>query len=148
VIARRRRRDTDRQVGVRGPVGASLSDSVTPAGSSGSGRDRGAVTAEFAVAMPALVLLLGFSLGAVDAALDKVRCVDAARDAALVAARGGDGVAAGLAEAPPGAAVVVTINGDLVRATVTTRTRPLGRHLPGVDVIATAAATIEPSAAE
>ncbi len=109
--------------------------------------DRGAVTAEFAVVMPALVLLLGFSLGAVDAALDKVRCVDAARDAALVQARGGDGLAAGLADAPPGATVVVTIDGDLVRATVTARTRPLGRRLPGVYVVGTAVTTLEPAAA-
>ena len=62
--------------------------------------DGGAVTAEFAVALPALVLLLGFGLGAIDATLDKLRCVDAARDAALAQARGADGVTAGHARAP------------------------------------------------
>ncbi len=107
--------------------------------------DRGSVTAEFAVAMPALVLLLGFSLGAVDASLDKMRCVDAARDAALAAARGGDGEGAARADAPPGAVISVTINGDLVRATVMVRSRPLGSRLPGVDVTATAVAALEPA---
>jgi TadE-like protein len=110
-------------------------------------RDRGAVTAEFAVAMPALVLLLGFSLGAVDATLDKLRCVDAARDAALAQARGGDGASVGRAEAPSGAKTVVTVSGDLVRVTVTMRSRPLGRALPGVTVAGAAVATTEPSAA-
>jgi hypothetical protein len=102
------------------------------------------VTAEFAVALPALMLLLGFSLGAVGATMDKLRCVDAARVAALDASRGGDGVAAGRAEAPSGATVTLTTVGGEVRATVTVRTRPLGSHLPGVIVIGTATATLEP----
>ena len=102
------------------------------------------VTAEFAVALPALVLLLGFSLGAVDATLDKVRCVDAARDAALAAARGGDGGTSGPARAPDGATVTVTTAGGLARATVTMRSNPLGRLLPGVTVTGTAAAALEP----
>jgi Flp pilus assembly protein TadG len=102
--------------------------------------DRGSVTAEFAVAIPALMLLLGFSLGAVDATLDKMRCVDAARDAALARARGDD---AGPVM-PPGATAVVTDDGVRVRAVVTLRTRPLGRYLPGITVTGTAVALDEP----
>ena len=106
--------------------------------------DRGAVTAEFAVALPALVLLLGFGLGAIDATLDKLRCADAARDAALAQARGGDGMAAGEARAPAGATVVVTMAGGAVRATVTMTSRPLGSHLPGVSIASSAVAAVEP----
>jgi hypothetical protein len=102
------------------------------------------VTAELAVALPALVLLLGFGLGAVDAAVDKARCVDAAREAALVSARGGDGDAAGRDQAPTGAAVSVSVGGDTVTAVVTLWTRPLGRHLPGIQVAGVAVAAIEP----
>jgi Flp pilus assembly protein TadG len=101
-------------------------------------------TAEFAVALPALVLLLGFSLGAVDATLDKLRCVDAAREAVLAAARGADGVERGRAEAPAGATVTVSTDDGVARATVTVRTRPLGSHLPGVIVTGTATAALEP----
>jgi Flp pilus assembly protein TadG len=110
--------------------------------------DGGAVTAEFAVALPALVLLLGFGLGAIDATLDKLRCVDAARDAALAQARGADGVTAGHARAPAGAAVVVTTSGGVVRVTVTMTSRPLGPHLPGVGITSTAVAAIEPQAGQ
>jgi TadE-like protein len=101
-------------------------------------------TAEFAVALPALVLLLGFSLGAVDATMDKLRCVDAAREAALVESRGGDGVSSGRAEAPAGSTVTVTMADGIARATVTMRTSPLGRHMPGVTVTGTAVAALEP----
>jgi len=108
--------------------------------------DRGGATAEFAVALPALMLMTTFAFGAVDAVLDKVRCVDAARDAALVAARGGDGVAAGAARAPSGATVVVIFDATTVRAVVTLRLAPLGTRT-GLTVSATAVATIEPDVA-
>ena len=48
----------------------------------------GMVTAEFAVVLPAIVLVLGLSLGALGLALDQVRCVDAARAGARAASRG------------------------------------------------------------
>lgn len=106
--------------------------------------DRGTVTAEFAVALPALVLVVTFALGAVDLMLDKVRCVDAARDAALTSARGGDGVAAGLARAPGGATVVVTTDGRSVRAVVTVRATPLDLRLGTFEVTASSTALLEP----
>ncbi|HKD97004.1 MAG TPA: TadE family type IV pilus minor pilin [Micromonosporaceae bacterium] len=101
-------------------------------------------TAEFAVALPALMLLVAFALGAVDLMLDKVRCVDAARDAALEAARGGDGVAAGRARAPAGATVTVTTAGSEVRAVVTMHATPLGLNLGTFDVSAVSVAAVEP----
>lgn len=108
--------------------------------------DRGMVTAEFAVALPALVLVVTFALGAVDLMLDKVRCVDAARDAALTSARGGDGVAASRARAPGGATVVVTTDGRFVRAVVTMHASPLGLHLGTFEVTASSTALLEPGA--
>ncbi|GAA1362386.1 hypothetical protein [Catellatospora chokoriensis] len=73
-----------------------------------SRRDRGSATAELAVALPAVVLLLVTGIGAVAAVTVKLGCVAAARDAALTAARGGG--------ASGGASVNVT--GDTVTATV------------------------------
>ena len=46
------------------------------------------VTAEFAVVLPAVVLVLGLSVGALGLAADQIRCVDAARAGARAAARG------------------------------------------------------------
>jgi TadE-like protein len=123
-----------------------------PSGAGRSGRvdhrrgERGSATAELAVALPALVLLLVFSLGAVDAVIARMRCVDAARDGALSAARGGDGVAAGRDRAPSGASVSVIRDGERVRARVSVTVRPLGPHLPGIPVAAEAVADAEPAA--
>lgn len=110
-----------------------------------SGGERGSATAELAVGLPALVLLLLFSLGAVDAVIARMQCVDAARDGALVAARGGDGAAAGRERAPRGAAVSVTRGGERVRAEVSVVVRPLGPHLPGIAVSGFAVAEAEPA---
>ncbi|BCT77467.1 hypothetical protein SCMU_33090 [Sinomonas cyclohexanicum] len=49
---------------------------------------RGSVTAEFAVAVPAVILLLGILLSAGSAAMCQVRVEEAARSAARIIARG------------------------------------------------------------
>lgn len=49
---------------------------------------RGSATAEVAVALPALVLVLGVALAALDLGVAQVRCVDAARTGARLLARG------------------------------------------------------------
>lgn len=71
----------------------------------------------------------------------QVRCVDAAREAARLAARGDDASAAEVARniAPDGAAVQLRRNGDLVVASVTARSA----LLPGVTVAAEAVAAVE-----
>ncbi|MEV6972041.1 TadE family type IV pilus minor pilin [Kitasatospora sp. NPDC093806] len=81
--------------------------------------DGGFVTAETAVALPALVLLAAMLVWAVLAAAAQLRCVDAARVGARAAARG-EADAAGLARAaaPPGAVVLVDPAPDTVRVTV------------------------------
>ncbi len=84
--------------------------------------ERGSATAEIAVALPALVLVLGLALAAVDLGIDQVRCVDAARVAARLVARGDDVAAArarAAAAAPTGAQVVIEATGETVRVTVT-----------------------------
>lgn len=109
-------------------------------------RERGSATAELAVTLPALVLLLLFALGAIDTVLQRARCVDAARDAALAASRGEDGEAAGRRAAPAGATVIVRLEGGTVRTQVSVPVRPLGAHLPAMVVGGEAVADLEPGA--
>ena len=72
----------------------------------------------------------------------QVRCVDAAREAARLAARGDDGSAAVAAQriAPDGAAVQLRREGEFVVARVTARSV----LLPAVTVTAEAVAAVEP----
>lgn len=94
------------------------------------------------------MLLLFVGLTAVSAVTTKLRCVDAAREAARAAARGEQGSAAGQRTAPGGAEVVVISAGDTVTATVRAPVRPLGRRLPSLSVDASAVAAVEPGAPE
>jgi hypothetical protein len=79
------------------------------------------VTAETAVVMPALVLVLGSCLWALTVVMAELQCIDAARAAARIAARGdGDARAraAALEAAPAGSTVTITRRGGLVRVVV------------------------------
>ncbi|MDV3124099.1 pilus biosynthesis protein TadE [Mycobacterium sp. 21AC1] len=97
---------------------------------------------EAAFAIAALVVVLVLCVGGLGAMSMQVRCVDAAREAARLAARG-DGSATDVARriAPDGAAVQVRRDGMLVLVRVSARAA-----LPGVTVSADAAAAIEPGA--
>lgn len=108
------------------------------------GRDRGSFTAELAAGLPALLLLLLVGLTAVTAVTTRAQCLDAAREAALAAARGDDGVAAGRRSAPAGASVGVTVDGDAATAVVQAPVRALGARLPRLTVRSTAVAAMEP----
>jgi len=110
-------------------------------------KDRGSATAELAGGLPALLLLLMFALGAVNAVLARMQCVDAARDAALATARGGDGMTEGQHRAPRGATVTVTSDGHSATAVVRVMVRPLGPYLPSVTVTGSAVAEVEPGPA-
>ncbi|GAA3091472.1 hypothetical protein GCM10020254_40600 [Streptomyces goshikiensis] len=71
----------------------------------GLAADRGYVTAEAALVIPALVLFAALLVWALMAAAAQIRCVDAARAGARAAARsepGDTAVAAAKAAAPPG----------------------------------------------
>ncbi|WP_371497973.1 pilus assembly protein TadE [Kitasatospora sp. NBC_00374] len=81
--------------------------------------DAGFVTAETAVALPALVLLTAMLLWGVVAAAGQIRCVDAARVAARAAARGDpDAAALARAAAPAGASVELVQDSRTVSVTV------------------------------
>lgn len=84
-------------------------------------------TVELAVAMPALVLVLVLALSGLSAGVERIRCVDAAREAARVAARGEGSDRARVAAAraaPAGATVQVAASGREVRVTVRARPHP------------------------
>jgi Flp pilus assembly protein TadG len=107
------------------------------------GDDSGAVTVEAAIVLAAIVVVLVLCLGAVLAGSMHVQCVDAAREAARLAARGDDVNAVAVARkvAPAGAEVAVRKDGSLTVATVTAHT-PL---LPLLDITARAVAAVEPN---
>ena len=110
------------------------------------GSDEGTVTAEMAVVLPALAVVLVFALWSVAAVTAQLRCVDAAHTAARALARGetsASSVAAARAAAPPGAQVVVTRSGNLVVVDVRATARMPGRWsgaLPGLSLSARAVA--------
>ncbi|GAA3760474.1 hypothetical protein GCM10022240_11430 [Microbacterium kribbense] len=78
--------------------------------------DRGSVTAEFAVAVPAVVLVLVLGAATLGACSRQVRLQDAAADAARLVARGESTARAGsvLAGAVAGATARVARHDDLV----------------------------------
>ena len=88
---------------------------------SGSRTDRGSVTAEFATALPAVVLVLAGCLGAVQVVGVQVRLTDASAAAARSLSRGDTpGRAAGLvAGAVSGASLSAERRGEFVCAVVT-----------------------------
>jgi hypothetical protein len=112
-------------------------------------RDDGYATAEAAVALPALLVVLALAIGVLVSVGDQLRCVDAARVGARVAQRGdGDGAAEQAARrvAPQGARVTVIHRGDQVEVTVSDEVRPFGNALsllPSVPVSARATAQVE-----
>ncbi|MFC7490031.1 MULTISPECIES: TadE family type IV pilus minor pilin [unclassified Knoellia] len=92
--------------------------------------ETGMVTAEIAVALPALVLVLTLGLGAVAVVTDQLRCVDAARVGARLLARGEpvEQVRNEVArQAPDGAEIGFEVGPDSVRVDVSAQPPPLLR---------------------
>lgn len=83
--------------------------------------DAGGAAAEFAVVLPAVLLVLALCLGGVRAATVRLLAQDAAADAARSLARGDPpgSAAARVARAVPSARLSKVDRGDLVCATVT-----------------------------
>lgn len=105
------------------------------------------VTAETAVVLPVLLLVLLCAVAAVTVVGAQLRCVDAAREGARAAARGEtDPVVVELAGriAPRGAGTVVRTAGDRVRVTVSVEVSPLGPVPLRTRVSAEAVAQREP----
>ncbi|WP_433828073.1 TadE family type IV pilus minor pilin [Actinoplanes sp. CA-015351] len=108
------------------------------------GRDRGSFTAELAAGLPALLLLFYAGLTAVVAVMDQARCLDAAREAAVAAARGETSAQAERL-APPDATIRVSGDAETVTVVVISRVRTPGGHLPGLTVQAESHAAREPA---
>ena len=105
------------------------------------------VTAETAVVLPVLLLVLAGAVAAVTLVGAQLRCVDAAREGARAAARGDD--QATVAEivreiAPDGATTTSSVDGEQVRVVVTADVSPLGPVPLSVDLSAAAVAQREP----
>ena len=108
------------------------------------------VTAETAVVLPVLLLVLLCAVAAVTVVGAQLRCVDAAREGARAAARGEtDAVVAELAGrvAPEGADTAVREDGGRVRVTVSVELAPLGPVPLRTRVSAQAVAVREPGGA-
>jgi Flp pilus assembly protein TadG len=107
------------------------------------------VTAETAVVLPVLLLVLAAAVSAVVVVGAHLRCLDAAREGARAAARGDD-VAAVRAvtarAAPEEATTEVAFDGLRVRVTVTAVVPALGPLPFTVRVSASAVAELEPGA--
>lgn len=106
------------------------------------------VTAETAVVLPVLLLVLAAAVSAVVVVGAQLRCVDAAREGARAAARG-EPVAAvhelAAHAAPDGATTDLDV-GETVRVTVAATVEPLGPLLWRIEVSATATGLREPAA--
>lgn len=109
--------------------------------------DRGSVTAELAVALPAVVLVLVAVLALTAVAVTQLRCADAARAGARAAAIGedADGVRATVARvAGPGADVAVAREGDWVTVSVSAAVTADGLGPGPLVARASAVAWVEP----
>ncbi len=109
------------------------------------------VTAETAVVLPVLLLVLAGAVAAVTVVGAQLRCVDAAREGARAAARGEDtALVTALAgqAAPDGARTTVAVGGSAVTVTVTAEVAPLGPVPLRVPVSASAVSRREPGTAE
>lgn len=123
---------------------------VVPGRPAGGRRgDCGMVTAEAAVVLPVLLVVLGMAVWALACVAAALRCTDAAHEAARFAARGEPParvVAIARAAAPGGATVSVSRDGEQVVVLVQAQVRPFGgllRGLPAVPVRASATALAE-----
>lgn len=111
--------------------------------------DGGYATAEAAVVLPSLLVVLAMAVWVLSCVGAQLRCVDAARAAARSAARGDTTVAAvtaGRRVAPAGADVEIQRTDRQVRVDVSVSLRPFGRALrllPAVSVTASATADRE-----
>ncbi len=113
-------------------------------------REAGMATAELAMVIPAMLLVLAMALTGLALAADQVRCVDAARAAARATSRGDDPAEVRqIAEdlTPSGTSVAISTGSDTALVTVTAPRRM--SMLPGLpQASATAEAALEPGAAE
>lgn len=131
------------------PVGRDSGRPAAPAGSAGSrggSGDRGAVTAELAVLLPVVAVLLAAVLVVAACGVTQLRCADAARAGARAASLGEDDAAvAAVARRVGGDGVQVTVrrDGEWVTVTVDARVGP-GVGVGSITLRADATARSEP----
>jgi hypothetical protein len=110
-------------------------------------RDGGMVTAEAAVVLPSMVLVLALCLGAVDEGIRAVRAVDTCRSIARATSRGDDpDVVAQLArqDLPTGStSSVQTYDGRIVASVVVPGASLVGRWIRWPSITTTAVALAE-----
>jgi hypothetical protein len=108
--------------------------------------DQGTVTAELAICLPGVLVLCVALLMTGQAVIGEVRCADAARAAARLAARGelpSAVVAEATRRAPPGAAVHLVRSGDSVTVDVRAPLRGVGAGWTGLAASGSATASVE-----
>lgn len=112
--------------------------------------DHGAVTAELAVALPAVVLVLAALLVVVVAGVTQIRVVDAARAGARAASAGEDaGQVRDVVARTAGPSAVTTLDAGGVWVSVTVRSPVAGAWFSGpFTASATASARLESAAGE
>lgn len=114
-----------------------------------SAGEAGSVSAEAAVVLPVLLLVLAMAVWVLAAVSTQLHCTDAAAVAARAAARGDDAAdvqQAGRAVAPADAQVEVHLAADTVEVRVRAKVRPFGgvlAALPGLEVSGRAVAARE-----
>jgi Flp pilus assembly protein TadG len=114
-----------------------------------AGPERGAVTAELAMALPLLVAVTAGLVWLLTVGFAQVRMVDAARETARAIARGddqADAFAVGRQVAPEGVSLTVSESDGLVTVRAIGRAGPPGRALawvPEVELVAEAVALVE-----
>lgn len=118
----------ERPAAGRGAAAAALQP-PRRAGRRPTAADDGYVTAEAALVLPVLLVVLAMAVWVLAAVGAQLRCTDAAGVAARAAARGDSPAAvvgAGQRAAPPGAVVAVSTGTDLVTVRVQAEVRPFG----------------------
>jgi hypothetical protein len=106
------------------------------------------VTAELAAALPVLVLLVAVALALVNLSAQRVRAMDAAREAARVAARADPAAALRYGRlVDPNAAISLSRSGETVRAEARLTVHVLGGWLPSLTIVEGAVAAAEPGSA-
>jgi Flp pilus assembly protein TadG len=101
--------------------------------------DRGSVTAEFAVTLPAVILVLAFCLSGLQVAGQQLRLQDAASAAARSLARG-DSASVTAARLMPGATVSERSDGAVDCVTLTARSSAVVGTLLGITLAASGCA--------
>jgi Flp pilus assembly protein TadG len=108
------------------------------------------VTAETALVLPVLLLVLAGAVAVLTVVGAQLRCVDAAREGARAAARGEPASAVTrlvTGAAPDGARATVSVDGEEVVVSVAAEVAPLGPVPLRVRVAAEATSRLEPGAA-